>query len=209
MPSEYPPFINATGNVSKVLEKIKSAQTPERFTNDFLKTKLGITSSSAVPFLGVLKRMGLLTTDGRPTELYNQFRNPSQSKAAMAQAIKQGFKDLYERNEYAHDLDRKDLEGLIISMTGADGKSKTVVAVVSTFFELKKYANFDQLEATAYENQDVVQQVGEYEVEKTPTLKPKDLKMNLGYVINLNLPETTNIAVFNAIFKSLKEHLLD
>ena len=32
--------------------------------------------------------------------------------------------------------------------------------------------------------------------------------VRLGYTINLNLPNTNDIAVFNAIFKSLKEHLL-
>ena len=30
--------------------------------------------------------------------------------------------------------------------------------------------------------------------------------IRLGYTIHLNLPATTDIAVFNAIFKSLKEH---
>ena len=33
-------------------------------------------------------------------------------------------------------------------------------------------------------------------------------EIRLGYTINLNLPQTSDIAVFNAIFKSLKEHLL-
>lgn len=32
--------------------------------------------------------------------------------------------------------------------------------------------------------------------------------MNLSYTINLNLPATSDIAVFNAIFKSLKENIL-
>jgi hypothetical protein len=32
--------------------------------------------------------------------------------------------------------------------------------------------------------------------------------LSLGYTINLNLPATSDIAVFNAIFKSLREHLL-
>jgi hypothetical protein len=31
---------------------------------------------------------------------------------------------------------------------------------------------------------------------------------NFSYTINLNLPETTDVEVFNAIFRSLKEHLL-
>jgi len=33
-------------------------------------------------------------------------------------------------------------------------------------------------------------------------------KLGLSYTINLNLPATSDIAVFNAIFKSLREHLL-
>ncbi|MCP9487841.1 MAG: hypothetical protein MSC30_18535 [Gaiellaceae bacterium MAG52_C11] len=32
--------------------------------------------------------------------------------------------------------------------------------------------------------------------------------INLGYTINLHLPATSDIAVFNAVFKSIREHLL-
>ena len=32
--------------------------------------------------------------------------------------------------------------------------------------------------------------------------------MNLSYTINLNLPATSDIGVFNSIFKSLKDNLL-
>ena len=50
------------------------------------------------------------------------------------------------------------------------------------------------------------------EVEQTPepkTHSSKSRQSNLGisYTINLNLPATTDIQVFNAIFKSLKEHI--
>ena len=41
-----------------------------------------------------------------------------------------------------------------------------------------------------------------------PDRMARTLGMNLSYTINLNLPATTDVAVFNAIFKSLKEHLL-
>ncbi len=34
------------------------------------------------------------------------------------------------------------------------------------------------------------------------------LGLNLGYTINLNLPATSDPAVFNAIFRALKENLL-
>lgn len=35
-----------------------------------------------------------------------------------------------------------------------------------------------------------------------------EVKLNLAYTINLVLPKTDDVAVFNAIFKSLRENLL-
>jgi hypothetical protein len=88
MAAEYPPFMNGYGTAGKILAKIKEAQTPDRFTLDFLSTKLGFPGGTAKPFISLAKRIGFLETDGRPTDLYKGFRNPSQSKAAMAAAIK-------------------------------------------------------------------------------------------------------------------------
>jgi len=50
------PYLNAYGNISKALEKIKTASTPGRFTQDFLATKLGLTGGSAKPLIPFLKR---------------------------------------------------------------------------------------------------------------------------------------------------------
>ena len=36
----------------------------------------------------------------------------------------------------------------------------------------------------------------------------RSVKFSIGYNINLNLPETANPEVFNAIFKALKDNLL-
>src|SRR6187549_2078813 len=102
----YPPFMNATGAVSKILEKIKLAATPDRFTQDYLATELGFSGGSPRPFIPLAKKMGLIGSDGTPTELYRQFRNTnaSISKAAMAKAIKNAYGEIYSRNEYAHSL---------------------------------------------------------------------------------------------------------
>lgn len=92
--ADYPPFMNAYGNITKILTKVKEAQTPERFTQDFLGTKLGFSGGSARPFVPFAKRLGLLASDGTPTEIYKRFRNTSQSGAAMAEAIKKGYAKL-------------------------------------------------------------------------------------------------------------------
>ncbi len=107
-----PPFMNASGLVTKIFDKIIEAQQPERFTQDYLGTKLGFPSGSAKPIIPMMKRLGFLGSDGVPTKLYAQFRNPDTRGLAMAEAIRNGYKDVYERNEYAHDLSKEKFKNL-------------------------------------------------------------------------------------------------
>ena len=123
--ADYPPYMNAYGNVTKILNKIKEARTPDRFSTDYLETILGFSGGSARPFISLAKRIGLLAGDGTPTDLYHRFRNPAQSEQAMSEAIRKGYADLYRRNEFVHSLDKPKLEGLIMEVTGLDKSSQT------------------------------------------------------------------------------------
>jgi hypothetical protein len=209
MAAEYPPFMNGYGTAAKILNKIKEAQTPDRFTQDFLSTKLGFPGGTAKPFIALAKRIGFLESDGRPTDLYKSFRNPTQSKAAMAAAMKKGFSLLYERNEYVHDLDKKKLEGLIVELTGLSQGHATVRAIVGTFETLKAVADFSKPEPKPED-----ETKGKVDKKKPATDGDgvgdlqDDVRLNLAYTINLVLPKTDDVAVFNAIFKSLRENLL-
>lgn len=209
MAAKKPPYITATGLVSKILDKIKVAATPDRFTQDYLATELGFGGGSAKAFIPLAKRIGLIASDGSPTEIYKQFRstNSSTSKAAIAKAIKTGYADLYSRNEYVHSLSRADLEGLVIELTGLEKGHATIRAIVGTFEALKNYADFsakskaeDDTKQNSTENI-VIPGGGNGSDEE-------DLKFNLSYTINIVLPKTDDIAVFNAIFRSLKDNLL-
>lgn len=227
--ADYPPFMNAYGNVTKILEKIKEAKTPERFSVDYLDSVLGFSGGSASPFIGLAKRIGLLNTDGTPTELYHRFRNPAQSEQAMAEAIKIGYPELYRRNEYAHVLEKEKLTGLVVEATGLETGSKTLRAIVATFEALKAFANFDlgpsSGDGDARELNGDKPQPGHAGPQATPasddegspgmslsTIASGQTQANgitMAYSINLNLPDTSDQAVFNAIFKALREHLLD
>lgn len=208
MAAKNPPYITATGLVSKILDKIKVAATPDRFTQDYLATELGFGGGSARAFIPLAKRIGLIASDGTPTEIYKQFRstNSATSKAAIAKALKTGYADLYSRNEYAHSLSKADLEGLVIELTGLEKGHATIRAVVGTFEALKSYADFSakpkggEAEQTV-STENIVIPGGVSESEE-------DVKFNLSYTINIVLPKTDDIAVFNAIFRSLKDNLL-
>ena len=202
---ENPPYMNAYGLIPKILKKMKEAPRPDRFTLDFLSTKLGFSGGSARAFVPFAKRIGLIGPDGTPTELYTKFRNPSESGWAIGEAMRVGYKTLYERNEYAHDLPSDKLEGLIMEATGLS-KGSVVRSILNSFVALKKEASFEEpLEGEGRPLERDVEAVkgrGSEGVQGLPS------GVHLSYTINLNLPETTNVAVFNAIFKSLKEHLL-
>ncbi|WP_302603678.1 DUF5343 domain-containing protein [uncultured Alistipes sp.] len=200
------PYMIAAGSIVKILEKIKEAATPETFSQDFLKTKLGFKGGNYLAFIPWAKKAGLLESNGAPTQLYKQFRNPSSSGAAMATALKTAYSELYTRNEYCHELDKKDFKGLVMEATGESHDSSKVERIVSTFFNAKSLADFDiknntttLVEDTKSKSQDDV------------SIKQSNKKVSLGlnYTINLVLPKTDDPAIYNAIFKSLRDNLLD
>ena len=213
--AETLPYLQSTGLVSKILDGIKSAKTPDRFSQDFLGTVLGFSSGSARPFIPLGKRLSLISSDGSPTELYKRFRGSvDESKAAMAEAIRIGYAPLFKRNEFADKLDRKKLEGLVKEVTGSEDGSSTVRAIVGTFEALKPYADFTAPGATnggATETPDNSQQHGNDTPPIGGGIPDQSLggaSVRFGYTININLPNTSDIAVFNSIFKALKDHLL-
>src|SRR5215813_2016032 len=140
--------MNAYGLVPRVLNKIIEAQQPERFTQDFLSTKLGFSGGSARAFIPLLKRIGFISSDGVPTPLYAKFRNKDSRGAAMVQALRTGYAELFERNEYAQELPRDKLRNLLVEMTGAKAGDSMVPSIVGTFENLKQFADWDASAAT-------------------------------------------------------------
>jgi hypothetical protein len=197
------PYIVQPGVITKVLQKAKEAKTPDRFTYDFLETKLGCKGGSYKQFVSLAKRLSLLKSDGTPTELYKKFRNASTSKAAIAQAIKNGYKEIFDRNESANTLDREKLKGLVVEVTGLEANSRVVQLICQTFETLKSFADFSATisSPSAEEIESDIQG-------KDTGEELRDFDLSLCYSINLVLPKTDDPAVFNAIFRSLRDNLL-
>ncbi|HQE83114.1 MAG TPA: DUF5343 domain-containing protein [Candidatus Hydrogenedentes bacterium] len=212
------PYLAAPTNISKALEKIRTAPTPPKVTQDFVKTKLQIPSSSGNQMTAYLKRIGLVAADGSPSELYTQYRNQKTAGVAIAKAIRIAYAPIYEHNEYAHDLSDEDLRGLIVQVTGWAEDARSVDLTLKCISLLKAQATFDAGEDVTKAQETEQERSIHVAQSSVPALVPqtpqrsdaphKRMGMNLSYTINLNLPPSTDIAVFNAIFKSLKENLL-
>ena len=206
------PYMSAPGSVTKILQKIKEASTPETFSGDFLATKLGFKGGNYRTFISWAKKLTLLSGDGSPTALYKQFRNPDSSATSLAEALKEGYSELYARNEYCHELDKKGFKGLVMEATGEAHDSAKVDRIVSTFFNAKELADFEsnkgKKQSKPHAKKEENQPIPNIKEDEHKEIK-KELKLGLNYTINLVLPKTDDPAIYSAIFKSLKENLLD
>jgi hypothetical protein len=194
---EYPPFVNAYGKLDALFAKIREASTPPRFNQDYLGTVLGFRSSSDRAFPSLLKRLGFIDSANVPTQDYKDYRDETQSRIIMAKQVREAYPTIFKASEYAYKLNKNDLTNVVKRATGLAGNSTTLGGIVGTFMSLCALADF----------KGTIPAEKERLVEIEP-LQPKPSGMNLSYTIVLNLPATTDIEVFNAIFKSLRENIL-
>lgn len=202
------PYTSSAGVLRRVLSKIPTSEKPSIFTSDFLGTVLNATGGAARPIIPILKSTGMLNQNGSPTELYSQFQTESGRPNAALQALRNGYAEIFKRNTYAHKADEAALTDVIVQVTGLPGSDQIVRYILATFQsfqELAKGAREGQVDEVAAENRtggDDSDGAGE----RGPDVRSG--KLNLAYNINVVLPETTNVEVYNAIFRSIKGNLL-
>lgn len=207
------PYLASPGAIPKVLSKVEEARRPERFTQDFLETKLGLSGGGFRATIPLLKRMGFLAGDGSPTSLYDQYRNPTTQRTALAEGVRNAYREVFDRNQYASELTRDKLSALVFEMTGLEKDSSVGRQIVATFWTLKEGADFESTPSGVKDEADAAMTPTPAPIHRGDEARhqrpePRELGLSLAYTINLNLPESTNPEVFSAIFKALRENLL-
>jgi hypothetical protein len=199
LPSTY---TQAYGQLAEFFSKIRDAQAPDKFTNQILKD-LGFKSNNHRPFIPLMKALGFLAADGTPTKRYHDYRNHSLSKIKMGEAIKEAYSDIFLIKEKPSTSDRELIQGKFKSYHNtSDNVAKLHT---NTFYALLDLAKLD----TEQQNQMKVE--SELEPIKPNEQEPivKATSLGLHYNIQIHLPATKDVEVYNAIFKSLKDHLLE
>jgi hypothetical protein len=198
------PYVFAYGKLPTLFTKIKEASVPPKFTQDYLSTSLGLSSSSDRAYPNLLKRLGFIDGSGVPTEVYKEYRDDTKSKGVMAQQVRKAYSELFKVNEYAYKLSKTDLVAKVKQVTGLAETDSTLAVIVGTFNALRDLSDFEGATSTPLTKEDKHKPPEAKEV----GLGETRLKLGMSYTIVLNLPATSDIAVFNAIFKSLRDTIL-
>ena len=203
------PYLSSYKNVGALFEKIYSAKVPESFTQKFLAETIGLKASGDRPLISLLKQLGFLDGNGKPTSRYSALKNEKVAGIEIARGIKQAYSPLFDANENAHQLSHTELKGLVAQISGAD--SGTASKIAGTFRALLKVADFESEQILDDESVDDRTSEDESEIrnpKKTEEPCKPSMRPEFHYNIQVHLPsngnEETYINIFNAIRKVFK-----
>mgnify|MGYP000898516790 CR=1 FL=1 len=211
LPESYTLKPNA---IPAYFDAMLDAQPPERFSLKFLEN-LGFTSTNDRLFIGILKDLGFLNRDGAPQARYFEFLDKSQSKKVVADGIREGYSDLFAINTKANTYSVEDAKNKLRTLFAGKKTELVISNIAKTFKALCDYGDFSAPIPVKKEPKPEAEQQAPPKPSAQAEKKDPELRQSAGniqvsglqYHINIVLPETRDQAVFDAIFKSLREHL--
>jgi hypothetical protein len=208
----YQPM-QVSAQLPKFFETIRAGTAPPTFNRQFLKD-IGFKSSNHHAFIPLLKGLGFLSENGTPTERYKAFLDESKWRKVLAQAVREAYDDIFVIKAKPGKADIKAISGKFkstfnVSETSAERSARTFLALLELADEETLYAS----ESTPEVNLPVVDDDPPTPPQSSGSVaqSPSQGFANPGlhYNIQIHLPATKDIETYNAIFKSLRSHLLD
>lgn len=211
-----------TGSFSAYFDAIHSAEVPDRFSASFLE-HLGFEQTNDRQFIGVLKDIGFIDADGKPTERYIEYLDKNESGKVIAEGIRDGYSELFSINKNAHKMDLDSLKGKLKVLFKGKKSDLTVERIAKTFLALCELADFEEPKGAAKSKESAERKkpkeepathkddesdkeerdAGKFHGGDSGSLNIKGLQ----YHINIVLPESRDPAIYDAIFSSLRKHL--
>ena len=197
------PYMPSVKNLHSILDKTQHAAVPDAFGYDFLRD-LGFTSSNDRSIVKLFKYLGFLDSSGRPQTSYRDFVDHTKTKFILAERIKATFDDLYVSNKQAHEMTVDQLKGWFKSKTGKG--DAVAIKIATTFKTLADYADFSASPPPKERKKIKEPELPPVKEEKKPIFAENGL--GLVYRIEVHLPDTQNIDTFRAIFRAIREELM-
>jgi hypothetical protein len=210
-------YLMTTKNLGSFLQTIRNAQAPNKFTTKFLE-QLGFKSTSDRLFIQMLKGLKFLDGNGVPVDRYFQFLDNSQSNYILADSIKEAYADLFQVNTKANELSENEVKNKLKTILLGKKSDDVLRFTAKTFKGLCALADFSyqnnilkqepKIEFKDERHQNSNFNAPSYDQNNLTPLISKSISTELHYNIQIHLPETKDITVYDAIFESLKKHLL-
>lgn len=208
------PYANTPGRVTVLLEKVARTGKPGKASQEWLNS-VGLTSSNDRRLPPILKFLGFIDASNVPTDRWDAYRG-SNPKMVLGQAIREAYSDLFHTFPAAENEPAQTLLPFFRSKGGVG--DDTAQRMIGTFKALVALADISSQSPNMPGQDTSSQESGESQDEQAdatksgsskPEVKGGQPAVVLNVNIQLTLPESTDAAVYEALFSSLARHVLN
>ena len=197
-------YLMTTKNLEAFFNALTNAAPPPKFIQKFLE-QLEFKSTNDRLFIGVLKGLKFIDDAGIPQERYFRFLDQTESKTVLAEAIKDAYSDLFAINKKANEYSSAEVKNKLKTIYQGKKSDKVLDLMALTFKGLCDYADWSAV-SLSNKTDEFENKVASIQVEEKDDRHKKSKTPELHYNIQIHLPESRDPSVYDAIFKSLKEH---
>ena len=144
-------YVQGPGKIPELFAKIRDGQAPDRFTHQLLKD-WGFTSTNDRLFVPLLKALGFLAPDGKPTSQYHAYRDQSRSKVVLGEAVREAYQDIFLIKANPTKEDREAIQGKFKSYHNAS--DRVAQLMTNTFLALLPLADLTGKTSAARETKE-------------------------------------------------------
>lgn len=193
-----------TKNLQKFIQGIPDRGIPEKVTTKHLEG-LGFKSKNDRPIIAVLRFLGVLTSDGTPSEAYRRLRNKEKAPKELAELIRNAYARLFSDYPDAHSKDGEALSTWFSTHTAVGASS--VKNMVNTFSALCALADFNGIK-TGNQSQAKPSDDDKENSERDKSRKRNQIDAQIAFNIQIQIPGEQSPDVYEAIFRNLGKYVL-
>lgn len=189
------------GKIKTYFARFQEVGIPDKVNREWL-TSLGFKSGNDYYIIRVLRALEFIDDSNEPTELWKRYKENTNAPSVLAEGICRGYSDLFDIYKDAHRRNREALCAYFISKTG---KAKSTANYMArTFINLCRLAEFEEAPRPEMRKEIPISRAPEVPLVPERGVNVPEVHLN----IQLHLPVTSDMAVYDALFESLKKHML-
>jgi hypothetical protein len=195
------PYATSQPGLKGILEGVPGWGTTKKVDGTWL-AGVGFRGGTAAQSLSVLRAVGIVASNGEPTELWTALR--TKDRVTFAAGIRKHYADLFATFPDAHRKDTEALLGFVRSKTSyGEAAQKRAVA---TFKTLCEFGDFDAEAPDDGDDADVeVKTKGKGVKAKAPQAAGGGVALTVN--LQLQLPESADGDVYEKLFAAMAKHL--
>jgi Family of unknown function (DUF5343) len=197
------PYLASNKNIEQLFTAIASAKVPDRFTQDFLASTIGLSGSNDRQMIPLLRSMHFIDQSGSPLATYRLLKSKDTAKQAIAEGIRQAYAPLFASNENANTLASDKLKGLVSQVAGTD--DDMTARIFGTLSALLRQADFSSIAPPQAQTNGQDEVANKPPPPAPPPVTSKGMRPEFHYNLQIHLPNNATEDVYLNIFNALRK----